>query len=523
MDRLRACARRGQGRSRAAVATLWVLMRRPHVLTGAILAAALLASGCATAPSQATSPAAPSGGLHTRLAATVDSLIDAPPLHRTSWGILVQDAATGTVLYARNAERHFIPASNMKLVLAASALGTLGPDYRYRTALWTAPLEGTQGVRLVVTGSGDPTWSARFHGSVAAPFDSVAVAVVNGGISQVAELVIDASRFTDDGVHPTWEVSDLPTLFAPPVEAFAAAEATFRLALGGGAAPGTAGIATVVPPLHQPIRATITTDTAGAPTVVRTDYTARRDTIYVSGRIAAGGADTLTLAVTRPAESAAAALAATLARHGVTVGGVRVVRDPAEAAALRSGTTPVGAVLSPPMSAIVEGILRPSQNWMSEQVSKTMGAELAGEGSWAAGQGAQRAWLVNVVGLDSLALNLRDASGMSAQNLLTPAATLALLLHVRGQPWGPAFRQALPQPGLAGSTLAGRLQGLEGRVFAKTGTISNVNALSGYFVASDGREFVFSILSNGSGLPAARVRAAMDEVVRALARHPDGR
>ena len=72
--------------------------------------------------------------------------------------------------------------------------------------------------------------------------------------------------------------------------------------------------------------------------------------------------------------------------------------------------------------------------------------------------------------------------------------------------------------GKEGSTLERRLLDLEGRVFAKTGTISNVNSLSGYLVRDDGREVVFSVLTNGSGLPSSRVRASIDDVVRGLAR-----
>ncbi|HCW79000.1 MAG TPA: D-alanyl-D-alanine carboxypeptidase/D-alanyl-D-alanine-endopeptidase, partial [Gemmatimonadetes bacterium] len=80
------------------------------------------------------------------------------------------------------------------------------------------------------------------------------------------------------------------------------------------------------------------------------------------------------------------------------------------------------------------------------------------------------------------------------------------------------FRAAMPAPGEEGSTLESRLEGLEGRVRAKTGTISNVNSLSGYIVRGTGEEVAFSILSNGSGMPASRVRSAIDEIVRALAR-----
>jgi len=76
----------------------------------------------------------------------------------------------------------------------------------------------------------------------------------------------------------------------------------------------------------------------------------------------------------------------------------------------------------------------------------------------------------------------------------------------------------MAEPGEDGSTLENRLEGLEGRIFAKTGTISNVNSLSGYLVRENGHEIVFSILTNGSGLPSSRVRRAIDEIVHALAR-----
>jgi serine-type D-Ala-D-Ala carboxypeptidase/endopeptidase (penicillin-binding protein 4) len=109
--------------------------------------------------------------------ASIDSIIDAPPLHRTTWGILVIDARRAAVLYARNAERHYIPASNMKLVVGAVALGRLGPDFRYRTAFRVSGMEGGRVAALVVVGSGDPTWSPRFYPDRAAPFDSMAARV----------------------------------------------------------------------------------------------------------------------------------------------------------------------------------------------------------------------------------------------------------------------------------------------------------------------------------------------------------
>jgi serine-type D-Ala-D-Ala carboxypeptidase/endopeptidase (penicillin-binding protein 4) len=485
-----------------------------------LLVAGVLSGGCATV----TGPAAPPrAGLTAALAATIDSIVAAPPVHRATWGILVQDAATGAVLYSRDPERLLIPASNMKLVVTIAALGRLGPDWRYATEVRARPPVDGVSTAVIVTGSGDPTWSARFHDRAAAPFDSLAALVQRAAIRRVDELVIDVSRFRDEPIHPTWEVSDLPGIFAPPVDAFAAAEGTFRLALFGGPAPGRPGSAHVVPPFAQPLRASVTTDTAGARPAVTIDFRARRDTIHLDARVGAGASDTTTHAVTRPAETAAAALAAALQARGVEVGAVRLLRDTAEAAALRSDATTLGSLRSAPLSDIVAAILRPSQNWISEQLLKTLGAELAGEGSWRAGHTVQRDYLVNVIGIDSTSFQLRDASGMSAQNLLSPTATAALLSHARAQPWSATYRDALARPGLAGSTLSGRLRDLEGRLQAKTGSITNVNTLSGYLTAADGREVVFAVLTNGSGTSAAAMRAAIDEVVLAVARHLDRR
>jgi D-alanyl-D-alanine carboxypeptidase/D-alanyl-D-alanine-endopeptidase (penicillin-binding protein 4) len=459
----------------------------------------------------------PIGPLPLTLDAALDSLLSATPLQRTHWGIHVVDAGSGEVIYSRNAGKHFITASNMKLVTGTAALALLGPDFRYRTQLLVTPLAGDSVAQLIVVGSGDPTWSTRFHPSVTSLLDSIARDVRESGIAAAGELIVDAARFTDALVHPTWEVSDLVGTSAPPVDAIALSEGTFRVVLRGGAAPGSAGEVQLIGDDAQPMRAVVITDTAGARRQLDVDYTARNDTIYLFATVGAGAADTVTLAVTRPADVAAAALVNALQRGGVRVHASRVIRDSAASAALRAPAALIGEMMSPPMSQIVAHMLAPSQNWIAEQLAKTMGAEIAGDGSWRGGLDAARTFLSDVAGIDTAAFLLRDASGLSAQNLLTPAATVDLLRFARLQPWGAMFRNGLAQPSLPG-TLSSRLAPLAGRVFAKTGTITNVNSLSGYLVTDGGRELIFSIFSNASGLPAATVRNAIDQIVLMVAR-----
>jgi D-alanyl-D-alanine carboxypeptidase/D-alanyl-D-alanine-endopeptidase (penicillin-binding protein 4) len=169
------------------------------------------------------------------------------------------------------------------------------------------------------------------------------------------------------------------------------------------------------------------------------------------------------------------------------------------------------------MSDIVEVILEPSNNWVAEQVLKTLGAEHGNGGSWREGAAVATRYLADQADIDSAAFHLVDGSGLSAQNLLSPDAIMRLLYHASEQSWGPVFRAALAEPGEEGSTLSNRLGTYEGRIFAKTGSITHVNSLSGYLVAADGREIIFSVLSNASGVSAASVRAGIDRIVSALA------
>jgi serine-type D-Ala-D-Ala carboxypeptidase/endopeptidase (penicillin-binding protein 4) len=506
--------------------------RERRLLIHAVLPSLLLASACA--PAARVERPAPRTGL----AAVIDSVMLTPPLHRTHWGILVRDARTGATLYASEPERLFIPASNAKLVVGAVALAELGREYRYTTRVLAAgPTTGSDGAgagggghgtladvgELRVLASGDPTFSARFYPHGTAALDSLAARVRASGVRSAASLVIDASRFDATFVHPAWEVGDLPFTYAAPVAAFAVEEGAFTIVLHAGPAVGATGRAEVVGGEHrQPLVARVTTDTAGARVTRSVDFTARRDTAYLTATIALGSPpNTSRLAMTEPVRYAAEAFRDALRAHGVDVGAARIVYDTAQARLELAGgaaAREVARIVSPPMTEIVTAIQRPSQNWIAEMLLKNLGAERRGHGGWATGIDVERRWLLDVARLDSGSFSLRDASGLSAQNVMSPEATVRLLDFAATQPWGDAYRHALPSPGVPGGTLSGRLAGFENLVQAKTGTIANVNGLSGYLVTAAGRPLTFSILTNGSGLPAAMVRPAIDRIVEAIVR-----
>src|SRR5688500_8205196 len=105
------------------------------------LVLAVLAPTGADAQRPATTPGGGAASSVT-LAQRVNAVVCRAPLDRAHWGIVVQDARTAEVLYERNADRLFIPASNLKLVVATAAAHLLPADFRLRTSLYaTGPLE----------------------------------------------------------------------------------------------------------------------------------------------------------------------------------------------------------------------------------------------------------------------------------------------------------------------------------------------------------------------------------------------
>jgi serine-type D-Ala-D-Ala carboxypeptidase/endopeptidase (penicillin-binding protein 4) len=157
-----------------------------------------------------------------------------------------------------------------------------------------------------------------------------------------------------------------------------------------------------------------------------------------------------------------------------------------------------------------------SQNLHAELALRLAGKLRGSGGSFEGGREAVKQFLLQA-GLKEDEFTFLDGSGLSRRDLVTPAATVQLLIYAARQPWGAAFEESLPVSGMDGS-LADRFQGTPaaGLIHAKTGSLSHVNALSGYGQTQKGRRFVFSIFCNNHNLPGSKALAAIDAVVQAL-------
>ncbi len=490
--------------------------------TTAGLAAALALAGC-------TGLGVGGGGVDR---GAIRDILESPGIEQMHVGVLAVDARSGRTLYARDEHKKFVPASNQKILVTAAAMTMLGPDHRFRTEAWAVGprsgpfLDGD----LVVVGSGDPTLSGRFWDSGTAALRALADSVGASGIERVGgALIVDASAWDSASIAPTWEVEDLRYAYGSTGGAFAIDEGEIRVVVEAGPAAGSPARVDWSPfGTSDYLRSRVKTAPPDSSTRVTPHYLPETRQLVLDGVVEPGTVDTLAFALRDPVRQASAALARALEDRGIALEAGWDVRwsvgealgHGCVAGALEAcpAARLVAALESPPLSRIVEGILEPSQNWMTEQLIRALAAAFGAEGSWSEGTDLVEAFLIEHVGVDTLDVSARDGSGLSAYNLVTPRALVRVLDHMRRGPFADAYRAALAEPGEEDSSLERRLAGLEGRVFAKTGTISNVNSLSGYLVRENGREVIFSILTNGSGLPSSYVRAAIDDIVRVLAR-----
>jgi D-alanyl-D-alanine carboxypeptidase/D-alanyl-D-alanine-endopeptidase (penicillin-binding protein 4) len=184
---------------------------------------------------------------------------------------------------------------------------------------------------------------------------------------------------------------------------------------------------------------------------------------------------------------------------------------------------PLAEVASRPLHDWIFPILNTSQNWYADMLLKQLGKLYGGGGSWSNGLSVERRFLIDSVGADSTQFSLSDGSGLSSVNYVSPLTFTQLLRFIHGHPRYGTFVAGLPQSGNTGS-LRERFIGtpLEGQVRAKTGSISGVNTLSGYFQLANGKTYIFSVQANHHVLGSRRMIPAIDSLVVAMARAVQG-
>jgi D-alanyl-D-alanine carboxypeptidase/D-alanyl-D-alanine-endopeptidase (penicillin-binding protein 4) len=516
---------------------------------------------------------APYPGVETPLGTRIASLLADPFVGRAHWGIAVT-AMDGTPLFGFNEGQLFRPASNAKLFTTAAAMALLGADTRVTTIVSADAPPDADGVLhgdLTIHGVGDPSLSGRIYPyespeqhhlrlqhepatststvpDEVKPIDDLAAQIAAAGVRSLTGHVRgDSSLWRAPDYGDTWDVGDAVWGYGASVGALEFNDGQLEMTVHPGLKAGDAASLQITPNI----------DNAGLPlnqvTTVATTRDAEIDILpgqlpapnTVIGAVALGHSDSEEISVPQPALFAASVLRSRLLAQGIAADQPAVATNAPQASALPRGaqwavpvdfnirpeslTSPVcgrdfscGVVLakhvSPTLAEDVAVTLKVSQNLHAEMFLRRLGRAYGTEGSFAQGTRVVRQWLQRNAGLDADDFIFYDGSGLSSHDLVAPRATAHLLQFASTQPWFTQWKAALPVGGIDGS-LASRFTTpeLKGKVFAKTGTLGESRALSGYLVTASGRTVIFSIMVDDHTPTNSSDKTAMDQIVAAIA------
>lgn len=495
-------------------------------------------AGVGAAGPGATRPTVPA--TRATFVALADSLLADSAWRNAHWGVLVVAPGTGDTLYARNAGKLFMPASNQKILTGASALALLGADFRWRTALVadraatrTLAADGVLHSDLHVVGRGDPTVSDHAAGDAMAPLRALADSLRARGVRRIDGRVVAAGdAFPGDYLGYGWAWDDLDAPYSAGVSELLFNEGFARVIARGGARPGDRVTVAVGPaPSALPLDATaLVTATPGVvgrgttATNVQARWDAAHGRYVLTGAVSVGDSALLALAFRDPRAAYVAALTDALRERGVAVRSSAVPNVPPNATPNAASPGAAGAQdtlatrLSPTLAETLPWLEKPSQNQIAEALFRTLALERTGVGTPDSARrvlGAQlRLWGVEPE-RDAV---VRDGSGLSRHDYVTPTALVRVLDAVRRRPDFAAFYAALPIAGVDG-TLRARMRGTPaaGNVHAKTGTVDKARSLSGYVTTADGELLVFSMLCNNYTAPTREVERVQDALLARLA------
>jgi len=430
------------------------------------------------------------------------------------WGVLVQtQGSTGNRfnLYAWNPRVQLSPASNNKLFTTAAALQQLGAQFRMRTIV-TGNSSTPNLATLRIVGQGDPSLKTS-HMTV------LAQRLKQRGIQQIGFLIGDDTYFRGPAINPNWDADDTLAGYGAPVNSLMINQNGIGVTLFPQRVGQPLRVQWDDPSDAQDYRLNNRSITVSASQGESIDVYRDRNSriVNIEGQLRVGSAsEPAAAAINNPGNYMLQKFRNALAAAQIGVTQSTVVKS----TLAPPGEVELAAIDSPTLPTLLNETNQESNNIYAEALLKTVGKALNPNNADAttAGVAAVKA-VLSPLGVDASQYSMVDGSGLADNNRASAESFVQTLQAMANSPNATIYRNSLPVAGVSG-TLKSRFRNTaaQGRVQAKTGTISGVVSLSGYAAPPNYSPLVFSILANSSSASAATMRNAMDEMVVTLMR-----
>jgi D-alanyl-D-alanine carboxypeptidase/D-alanyl-D-alanine-endopeptidase (penicillin-binding protein 4) len=421
-----------------------------------------------------------------------------PQFADAQWGVKVVSLERSETLFEKNPLRLLIPASNNKILTAAAALVCLGPEFRYETRVLTdgSIEDGTLKGNLIIRGTGDPSNSTQFYPDKpfaiftewAEKLKALSIHAING------EIIGDTAAFDENKFGKGWEWDDLVQAYAAPISALQFNDNSIAVQIIPRKDGSPARIQASPLAHYLEIENRTVTEERNSSRPLGIKPGSFIESIVIRGSVSPKETERIrTVAVQSPVRYYLSALKHVLSGQGIDTL-FCVIKEKKNYASPTLSLQWIHS--SPELSELLKPVLKESKNLYAETLTRTLGFSRLGEGTFDKGRRVVEDTLEQM-GIEKGSYSYADASGLSRLNLASADTFVRILEYMHQHQHFQSFYSALAIAGVDG-TLEHRLKetGAQNNLHAKTGTSSNVSAISGYLETSDGEMLAFSMIAN---------------------------
>lgn len=439
------------------------------------------------------------------LESTIDNIIQQQERRKETWGILVENIDDNQILYRLNEDKYFIPASNAKLLTTAAFLLKLGEDFTINTPVYIKKKDKII-EELIIWGKSDPSLAKS-------DLETIAKKIKELNINYINKITLIENKIAEYPVNGSWEFSDLYFSYAVPVNS---------LILDGNTVTLTISPSQV----HQTVILTWSNELAGKQWLIMNEGVTVNENeentislnplgleakLKITGNLPINnGEENWQLAIPNPSQYFQDSLMDILAENQIKIGEVNILKE-----GLNFNLDKFDLLLefqSPNSQKLITITNQDSNNLYAEILLNYLTSDEDDKF-------ISQKKILGKLGISENNYTLKDGSGLSRQNLVTPQGLVTLLKLMAKTNYGDTFRNSLSLAGVNG-TLKNRFQNddtINGNLWAKTGTLTGVSALSGYLYPYGKDRLIFSIIVNNSSSKGKDLRATIDNLVRILA------
>ncbi|MGB9720686.1 MAG: D-alanyl-D-alanine carboxypeptidase/D-alanyl-D-alanine endopeptidase [bacterium] len=437
---------------------------------------------------------------------SLDTILNAPELNNSFYGIYMVNLDSQDTIFELNANKLFVPASNMKIITTSASLYFLGANFRFKTRLFLrgAIKEKKLYGDIVLQGEGDPTFSLDNMERFISKIENYGIKEITGSICIVDDY------FANERLPVGWSWHYLDAKYAPEISALSLNKNVVSVRIRPTNVDEYANVS-IYPQTNyvQLVNRMKTSSTNDSIIIFRKP---EANVIFVDGLISTKSARDIDVAVKDPGLFAGEYLKERLIARGIKITNPVTKIRTFEMFINDYKLIAIDSILSGPLSEIIKETNTESENLYAEILLKTLGAQKYKEGSFNAGLNALKEFL-DICGVDTGNISIWDGSGLSKHNLISPSALISILKFMYQSRLFQDFYSSLPE--LGKGTLKSRFNGFSDTLRAKTGAIQASSCLSGY-VKINGTHYAFSMLFNNFTCNSKKIINIQEKIIRAF-------